>query len=69
MKLEETRKEIESEKSLERCAKRSSHHFTKKVKRRLFEEIDNNVWSGDWKEAAQWFKMNKVYDEIAEKRF
>ena len=47
MKLEETRKEIEREKALERWAKRCSHHFIKKVKRMLFEEIDNMVWSGN----------------------
>ena len=43
----EVGKEVRNEKSLEICAKRSSHHFTKKVKRMLFEEIDNMVWSGD----------------------
>ena len=36
MNLDEIRKEIESEKSLERWAKSCSHHFTKKVKRMLF---------------------------------
>ena len=68
MKLDEIRKEIEKEKSLERWAKRCTHHFTKKVKRRLFEDIDNMVWSGD-EENAQWCKRNKVYDEITEKEF
>ena len=66
MKLDEIRKEIEKEKSLERWAKRCTHHFTKKVKRRLFEEIDNMVWSGDEKEIAQWCKRNKVLDEITD---
>ena len=45
MKLEEVKKEVVKEKCLEKWAKRCSHHFTKKVKRMLFEEIDNMVWS------------------------
>ena len=61
-----TAAEIEKEKSLEKWAKRCTHHFTKKVKRMLFEEIDNMVWSGGEKEIAQWCKLNKVYDEITE---
>ena len=64
MKLEEIKKEIEKEKFNERWDKRCSHRFTKKVKRMLFEEIDNVVWSGDVKEIAQWCKRNKVFDEI-----
>ena len=48
MNLDEIRK-IESEKSVERWANRCSHHFTKKVKRMLFDEIDNMVWSSDKK--------------------
>ena len=47
MGLEMVKKESEEEKDLERWAKRCSLHFTKKVKRMLFEEIDNMVWSGD----------------------
>ena len=39
------KKEIEMEKSLERWAKRTTNHFTKKMKRMLYEEIDNMVWS------------------------
>ena len=66
MRLEEAKKEITNEKSLEKWAKRCSHHFAKKVKRILFEEIDNVVWSGDEKEIAQWCKRNKVYDEITD---
>ena len=46
MKLEEIKKEIVKEKSLERWARRCTNHFTKKVKRVLFEETDNMVWSG-----------------------
>ena len=42
------------------------HHFTKKVKRMLYEEIDNMVWSGTEKEISQWCKNNKVYDVITE---
>ena len=37
------------------------------MKRLLFEEIDNMVWSGDEKVVSQWCKKNKVYDEITEK--
>ena len=66
MKLDEVKKEIESEKSLERWARRASGYFTKKVKRMLSEEIDNMVWSGE-KEISQWRKVNKVYDEIIDK--
>ena len=66
MKLGEVKKEIEKEKSLERWAKRCTHHFPKKVKRMLFEEIDNMVWSGQSSEISQWCKRNKVYDEITE---
>ena len=46
MGLEEIKKEI-LKKSLERWARRSSHHFAKKVRRMLFEEIDNMVSSGE----------------------
>ena len=66
MKLEEVKKEIVNEKSLEKWAKRCSHHFTKMVKRKLFEEIDNMVWSGDKKEITQWCKKNKVFDVITD---
>ena len=66
MKLEEVKNEVEK-KSLERWAKRATNHFTKKVKRMLFEEIDNTVWSGREKEITQWCKTNKVFDEITEK--
>ena len=47
--------------------KRASNHFPKNVKRTLFGEIDNMVWSGREKEIAQWCKTNKVFDEITEK--
>ena len=43
LKLDEVEKEIEKEKSLERWARRCTHHFTKKMKRMLYEEIDNMV--------------------------
>ena len=66
MKLEEVKNEIVNEKSLEKWARRCSHHFTKKVKRKLFEEIDNMVWGGVEKVIAQWCKRNIVYDEITE---
>ena len=40
-------------------------HFTKKVRRRFYEEIDNIVWNGGG-EIARWCQRNKVYDEIIE---
>ena len=67
MMLEETKKEILKEKSFERWARRCTHHFTKKVKRVLFEEIDNMVWSRREQEISSWCEQNKVYDEITEK--
>ena len=66
MKLGEVRNEVEKEKNLERWARRCTHHFTKKVKKMLFEEIDNMVWSGQSSEISQWCKKNKVYDEVTE---
>ena len=59
-------KEISEERSLERWAKRCSNFFTKKVRRMLFEEIDNMVWSGNENEIAGWCNRNKVYDEITD---
>ena len=66
MGLDEIKKEIEEGKDLEGWAKKCSHHFTKKIRRMLFEETDNMIWSGVEKELAQWCKKNKVYDEITE---
>ena len=66
MELEEVKDEIQKEKSLEKWARRFTNHFTKKVKRTLFEVIDNMVWCGTEKEISQWCMMNKVYDEITE---
>ena len=43
MKLNDVKEEIGNEKSLERWARKCTHFFTKKVKRMLFEEIDNMV--------------------------
>ena len=40
--------------------------LTKKVKRMLFEETDNMVWSGCEKAISQWCTKNEVYDEITE---
>ena len=59
-------KEIQKEKSLERWAKRCTRHFTKKMKRMLYEEIDNMVWSGMEKEISGWCKDNMVYDVITD---
>ena len=53
MRLDGVKKEIENEKSLEGWTKRCSRYFIKKVKRLLFEEIDNMAWSGDEKENSQ----------------
>ena len=43
MGFERVEAEVEREKSLEAWAKRCTHFFTKKVRRMLFEEIDNTV--------------------------
>ena len=67
LKFEEVKNEIEREKSLESWAKRTSNHFTRNVKRMLFEEIDNMVWSGNEEDITCWCKENKVYEEITEK--
>ena len=60
--FERVKMEVAKEKSLERWARRCTHHFPKKVKRMLFEEIDNMVWSGREKEVSRWCELNKVYD-------
>ena len=65
MGFEDIKKEVETEKSLERWAKMSSTDFTKKMRRMLFEVIDNMVWNRE-EEAARWCKRNKVFDEITE---
>ena len=51
--VEEIKKEIETERNLERWAKRCTNHFTKKVKRMGYEEIDNIVWSGTEKDKSR----------------
>ena len=61
----EVKNEVEKE-NLEVWAKRSAHFFTKNIKRRLFESIDNMIWSGSNKEVTSWWEMNKIYDEITE---
>ena len=66
MGVDEVKKEIEAEKSLEKWAKRCTNHFTRKAKRMLFEEIDNMVWSGRDEGIVRWCSENKVYDEITE---
>ena len=66
MGLQEVKKEISEEKSLERWARRCSNFFTKKEKRMLFGETDNIVWSESEKDVSQWCKRNKVFDEITE---
>ena len=64
--LDEIKREIASEKSLERWAKRCTNSFTKNVKRMIFGEIDNFVWSGKENEVIQWCQRNRVFDEITE---
>ena len=66
MMLDEVKKEIENAKSLESWGRRATNHFTKKAKRMLFEEIDNIIWSGKDEAITQWYKRNKVYDEITD---
>ena len=66
MTMEEVKKDVENEKSLEKWAKRCSNFFTKKVKRALFEEIDNMMWSRPEKDISRWCQQNKVFDEITE---
>ena len=56
--VEEIKKEIETERNLERWAKRCTNHFTKKTKRMLHEENDNMVWSGTEKEISLWCRAN-----------
>ena len=46
--------------------KKMHNFYTKKVKRALYEVIDNVVWTGCEVEITQWCKRNKVYDEITE---
>ena len=43
--LERLQEEIEKAKNLEKWAKRCTQHFTKRVKKMLFQEVDNMVWS------------------------
>ena len=66
MGCEDVKEEIQKEKSLERWAKRTNNHFTKNVKRMLFQDIDNMVWNDDEGSISEWCKRNKVYDEITE---
>ena len=58
VKLEDVKEEIERVKSLETWARTATNHFTKKVKRMLFEEIDNIVWSGKEKAISRWCQRN-----------
>ena len=66
MGFDEVKKEIEAEKNLEKWAKRCTNHFTRRVKRMIFGETDNFVWSGEEGATSRWCKRNKVYDEITE---
>ena len=63
---DEIKKEIETERNLERLAKRCSNFFTKKVKRALFEKVANLVWNGGEREVSSWCRRNKVFHEITE---
>ena len=64
--FEGIQKEVETERSLERWARRSTNCFTKKVKRMVYEETDNMVWNDGQNEIVRWCRKNKVYDEITE---
>ena len=64
--FDDVKNEVERAKSLEKWAKRCTHHFTKKTKRLLFEEIDNMMWSGCESVITGWCKRNRVYDEITD---
>ena len=66
MLMDEVKREIESEKHLEAWEKRCTTHFTKQVKRMLFAEVDNMVWSGSEEAITRWCKRNRVYDEITD---
>ena len=46
MGFDEVKKEIETEKNLEKWAKRCTNHFTRRVKRMILCETDNIVLSG-----------------------
>ena len=60
LEFADIKREIESEKSLERWAKRCTNSFTKNVKRLLFGEIDNLIWSGKEKEITGWCKKQSI---------
>ena len=64
MKLEWIIEEIEAEKDLEKWAPKCTNHFTRKMKRLLFEKVDIIVRNENGSEVARWCKANKVYDEI-----
>ena len=59
MELDEIKKEISNAKSLESWGRRATNNFAKKVKRMLYEEIDNIIWSGKEEEVTQWCKTIK----------
>ena len=64
--LEEVKKEIGNEKSLEAWARRCTNHFTRKVKRLLYAETDNMIWNESESEIAKWCRRNKISDEITD---
>ena len=66
MGFDDVRNGIEKQKSMEWWAMRCSTHFTKTVRRRFYEEIDNMVWNDGGGEIARWCQRNKLYDEITE---
>ena len=45
--------EVERQKNLESLAKRGAHNFNKKVKRMLFDEVDNMVWKNGGSEISR----------------
>ena len=64
MGLEEVKKEIEEERSLERWARRATNYFQRKTKRVIFEMTDNMVWSGEEKVILEWCKRIKVFGAL-----
>ena len=67
MRFEWIGNEIENEKNLERWGKRVTNNFPKAMRRKIYEEVDNMVWSENEKEITRWCKTQKVFDEITEK--
>ena len=59
-------KEVRTEVNLETSVTKCTNIFPMKVKRMLYEAIDNMVWNVCDDEISSWIKRNKVYDKIVE---